>query len=116
MNARTRRAALHAIAAIAILASANALAHSYAGLYDEAREHSVEASAPIPRRRSRAMGRRLCGQRLARPAGRRPGPPGRAAVAAARRRPSGGRRSGHRPAPDPGVTGEHHGEVIPPRR
>jgi hypothetical protein len=34
MNLRTRRAALYAIGAIAILASANALAHSYAGLYD----------------------------------------------------------------------------------
>ena len=34
MNARTRRVALRAIAAIVILASANALAHSYAGLYE----------------------------------------------------------------------------------
>ena len=33
MNPRTRKAALYAIAVIAILASANALAHSYAGLY-----------------------------------------------------------------------------------
>ena len=33
MNPRTRRAALYAIAVIAMLASANALAHSYAGLY-----------------------------------------------------------------------------------
>ncbi len=34
MTSRTRRVALYAIAGIAILASANALAHSYAGLYD----------------------------------------------------------------------------------
>jgi hypothetical protein len=41
MNPRTRRAALYAIAAIAILASANALAHSYAGLYDWAAHHRL---------------------------------------------------------------------------
>ena len=41
MNARTRKAALYAIAAIAILASANALAHSYAGLYDWAVHHRL---------------------------------------------------------------------------
>jgi hypothetical protein len=41
MNPRTRRAALYAIAAIAILASANALAHSYAGLYDWAVHHRL---------------------------------------------------------------------------
>jgi len=41
MNARTRRAALYAIAAIAILASANALAHSYAGLYEWAVHHRL---------------------------------------------------------------------------
>ena len=41
MNARTRRVALYAIAAIAILASANALAHSYAGLYDWAIHHRL---------------------------------------------------------------------------
>ncbi len=41
MNPRTRRAALHAIGAIAILASANALAHSYAGLYDWAVHHRL---------------------------------------------------------------------------
>src|ERR1700733_13948940 len=41
MNARTRRVALYAIAAIAILASANALAHSYAGLYDWAIRHRL---------------------------------------------------------------------------
>ena len=41
MNARTRRVALYAIAAIAILASANALAHSYAGLYDWAVHHRL---------------------------------------------------------------------------
>src|SRR5258708_22831389 len=34
VNPRTRRTALYAIGAIAILASANAPAHSYAGLYD----------------------------------------------------------------------------------
>jgi hypothetical protein len=39
VKARTRRAALYAIGAIAILASANALAHSYAGLYDWAVHH-----------------------------------------------------------------------------
>src|SRR5690348_4642467 len=39
MNPRTRRAALHAIGAIAILASVNALAHSTAGLYDWAAPH-----------------------------------------------------------------------------
>src|ERR1022692_4000367 len=38
---RTRRAALYAIGAIAILASANALAHSYAGLYDWAIHHRL---------------------------------------------------------------------------
>jgi len=37
------------------------------------------------------MGRRLCGERPARPARRRAGTPGRAAAAAARRRPSGDR-------------------------
>jgi hypothetical protein len=41
MNPRTRRAALYAIGAIAILASANALTHSYAGLYDWATHHSL---------------------------------------------------------------------------
>jgi hypothetical protein len=41
MNPRTRRAALYAIGAIAILASANALAHSYAGLYDWAVHHRL---------------------------------------------------------------------------
>ena len=41
MNPRTRRAALYAIGAIAMLASANALTHSYAGLYDWASHHSL---------------------------------------------------------------------------
>ena len=41
VNPRTRRAALHAIGAIAILASVNALAHSYAGLYDWAVHHRL---------------------------------------------------------------------------
>jgi hypothetical protein len=41
MNPRTRRVALYAIGAIAILASANALAHSYAGLYDWAIHHRL---------------------------------------------------------------------------
>src|SRR5690348_16727765 len=41
MNPRTPRAALYAIGAIAILASANALAHSYAGLYDWAVHHRL---------------------------------------------------------------------------
>jgi hypothetical protein len=41
MNPRTRRAALYAIGVIALLASANALAHSYAGLYDWAIHHRL---------------------------------------------------------------------------
>ena len=41
MNPRTRRAALYAIGLIAILASLNALAHSYAGLYDWAIHHRL---------------------------------------------------------------------------
>ena len=41
MNPKTRQVALYAIAAIAILASANALAHSYAGLYDWAVHHRL---------------------------------------------------------------------------
>lgn len=41
MNPRTRRAALYAIGVIAILASINALAHSYAGLYDWAVHHRL---------------------------------------------------------------------------
>jgi hypothetical protein len=41
MNQRTRRAALLAIGAIAMLASANALAHSYAGLYGWAVHHRL---------------------------------------------------------------------------
>ncbi|HUY48836.1 MAG TPA: hypothetical protein VMV92_24490 [Streptosporangiaceae bacterium] len=41
MNPRTRQAALHAIGIIAILASINALAHSYAGLYDWATHHHL---------------------------------------------------------------------------
>ena len=41
MNPRTRRAALYAIGAIAMLASGNALAHSYAGLYDWAVHHRL---------------------------------------------------------------------------
>ena len=41
MNPRTRKAALNAIAIIAILASANALAHSYAGLYGWAVHHRL---------------------------------------------------------------------------
>jgi hypothetical protein len=41
VNPRTRRAALQAIGAIAIAASVNALAHSYAGLYDWAVHHRL---------------------------------------------------------------------------
>jgi hypothetical protein len=41
VNPRTRRAALYAIGVIAMLASANALAHSYAGLYDWALHHRL---------------------------------------------------------------------------
>ena len=41
MNPRTRRAALYAIGVIALLASVNALAHSYAGLYDWAVQHRL---------------------------------------------------------------------------
>jgi hypothetical protein len=41
VNPRTRRAALYAIGAIAILASINALTHSYAGLYDWAIHHRL---------------------------------------------------------------------------
>lgn len=41
MSPKSRRAALYAIAAIAIVASANALAHSYAGLYDWAAHHRL---------------------------------------------------------------------------
>jgi hypothetical protein len=41
VNPRTRRAALYAIGAIAMLASVNALAHSYAGLYDWAVHHRL---------------------------------------------------------------------------
>jgi hypothetical protein len=41
MNPRTRRAALYVIGAIAILASVNALAHSYTGLYDWALHHRL---------------------------------------------------------------------------
>jgi hypothetical protein len=41
VNPRTRRAALYVIGAIAILACANALAHSYAGLYDWAIHHRL---------------------------------------------------------------------------
>jgi hypothetical protein len=41
MNPRTRHAALYAIAVIAIAASANALAHSYAGLYAWAVHHRL---------------------------------------------------------------------------
>jgi hypothetical protein len=41
VNPQTRRAALYAIGLIAILASANALAHSYAGLYGWAVHHRL---------------------------------------------------------------------------
>ena len=41
MNPRTRRVALYAIAVIAILASGNALAHSYAGLFGWAVHHRL---------------------------------------------------------------------------
>jgi hypothetical protein len=41
VNPRTRRAALYAIGAIAILASVNALTHSYAGLCDWAVHHRL---------------------------------------------------------------------------
>jgi hypothetical protein len=41
VNPRTRRTALYGIGAIAILASANALAHSYAGLFDWAVHHRL---------------------------------------------------------------------------
>jgi hypothetical protein len=41
VNPRTRRVALYAIGTIAILASGNALAHSYAGLYDWAVHHRL---------------------------------------------------------------------------
>jgi hypothetical protein len=43
MNPRTRLTALYAIGAIAILASADALAHSYTGLYDWASTHRLNA-------------------------------------------------------------------------
>ena len=43
MNPRTRLTALYAIGAIAILASADALAHSYTGLYDWAITHRLNA-------------------------------------------------------------------------
>jgi hypothetical protein len=43
VNPRTRQAALCTIGVIAILASANALAHSYAGLYDWASTHRLNA-------------------------------------------------------------------------
>jgi hypothetical protein len=48
MNPRTRTAALYAIGAIAILASLNALAHSYAGLYDWASTHRLNAWQSLP--------------------------------------------------------------------
>jgi hypothetical protein len=41
MNPRTRRLALYAIAAIAVLASLDALAHSYTGLYGWAAHHRL---------------------------------------------------------------------------
>ncbi len=41
MNPRTKRVALYALAAIAIAASGNALAHSYAGLYAWAVHHQL---------------------------------------------------------------------------
>lgn len=41
MNPKSRRAALHAIAAVAVLASLNALAHSYIGLYGWATTHGL---------------------------------------------------------------------------
>lgn len=41
MNPRSRRAALYAIATVAILASINALAHSYVGLYGWATTHGM---------------------------------------------------------------------------
>src|SRR5258708_37674633 len=41
VNPRSRRTALRAIGVIAILASVNALAHSYAGLYDWAVHHRL---------------------------------------------------------------------------
>lgn len=41
MNPRTRRIALYAIAAVAVLASLNALAHSFAGLYQWALHHRM---------------------------------------------------------------------------
>src|SRR5262249_702473 len=41
VNPQTRRAALYAIGSIAILASGNALTHSYAGLYDWAAHHRL---------------------------------------------------------------------------
>lgn len=41
MNPRSRRAALYAIATVAILASINALAHSYVGLYGWAKTHGM---------------------------------------------------------------------------
>jgi hypothetical protein len=41
VNPRTRRAALYSIGLIALLASVNALAHSYAGLYDWAVHHRL---------------------------------------------------------------------------
>jgi hypothetical protein len=42
MNERTRRAALYAIGIIAVLASADALAHSYTGLYSWALHHRLD--------------------------------------------------------------------------
>jgi hypothetical protein len=48
MNPRTRKAALYAIGAIAILASVNALAHSYAGLYDWAIHHRLSDWQAMP--------------------------------------------------------------------
>jgi hypothetical protein len=56
VNPRTRRAALYAIGAIAILASANALTHGYAGLYDWAVHHRLSGWHLAAARRPQSSG------------------------------------------------------------
>jgi hypothetical protein len=75
VNPRTRRVALYAIGAIAIGASENALAHSYAGLYEWAVHHQLTGwqatSWPAAGRHCHLSVRGLSG-RTAQPAGSGP--------------------------------------------
>jgi hypothetical protein len=115
MNPRTRRLALYAIGAIAILASANALTHSYAGLYDWAAHHSLTGwqamSWPADIDVFPAIGELRPVRRLP---GRLAGPAADLALGHRLDRPGCQRRREHRPYPAPSRPPCHPPTASPP--